>query len=345
MKTPDPLELYDLLYGLAARDGREAALFGGSAPFARSMVKKALIGDGCPTFYLELPLIGAPRFDVLVGYGRVSPDARFSPGAGFGYQPLFRWFSALPQGQGVSCGFALDCGTGQAEQVGVYLQFRGNSTLTAPFLNVLGESKRLSGLETVLRQLPEGMRASYLGLFPARKGAPARIGGYLCGAAVREQGLMKSCFDRIGFSAYDASMLDFCNQCLSLVTGADFQFDLFPDGSLGDVFGLSLSCNDVKPRQAAEWMDTGSGKTLMTLLEQRGLADERWKRLSGAALSKGIRTEGENGENKILGLAVRFNYVKIKFQSGLPVAAKFYMRLHAGVLSSYGAIRSTDSVM
>ena len=336
MKQPSPLEVFDLLYTLAARDGREEALFGSSAHLAYPVVEQALIGDVYPGIYLEFPLKGKPCFDLLLGYGEMPPGARFAPGAGFGYQRLFDWFSSLPEGHGASCGFSMDTGSGETQRPGVYLQYRGQEDLAASFLDAIGEGGRFSRYSAALRRLPEGMPASYIGLFPGREGTPLRIGGYmgktLQNAAARDPGLLGDCFDQAGFRAYDGSMLEQCGEILALAPSVDFQFDLFPDGALGDVFGLSLSFNAVRPRQAAEWMETGCGRDMMRLLEGWGLADDRWQLLPGTALSKGIPMEGPDGNKKLLGLAVRFNYAKVKFKAGAPVSAKFYLRLHAGLL-------------
>lgn len=336
IQQPSPLEVFDLLYVLAAQDGREEALFGNSVDLAYPVVDQALIGDVYPNIYLEFPLKGKPCFDILLGYGEIPSGARFAPGAGFGYQPLFDWFSALPPGHGASCGFSMDTGSGETRRPGVYLQYRRNSDLAASFLDVIGESDRFSTYSSALQRLPKGLPASYIGLFPGREGTPLRIGGYmgriLQTDAARDPKSLGDCFDRIGFHAYDGAMLEKCGQILSLSPDVDFQFDLFPDGSLGDVFGLSMSFNSVSPRQAAAWMEAGPGRDMMLLLQSWGLADDRWKLLPAATLSKGIPVTGPDGEKRLLGLAVRFNYAKVKFRAGAPVSAKFYLKLHAGLL-------------
>ena len=336
IQQPSPVEVFDLLYILAARDGREEALFGSSADLAYPVAKQALIGDIYPSIYLEFPLKRKPCFDLLVGYGEMPSGLRFAPDGGFGYQPLFDWFSSLPTGHGASCGFSMDTGSGETQRPGVYLQYRNQPDLAAPFLDVIGESGRFSSYSAALLRLPKGMPASYIGLFPGREGTPLRIGGYMGRSlqtdAARTPGLLGKCFDRIGFYAYDGAMLERCGEIFSLAPSVDFQFNLFPDGALGDVFGLSMSFNRVSPRQAAEWMTTGCGRDMMLLLQRWGLADDRWKLLPGTAISKGIPVEGPRGEKKLLGLVVRFNYAKVKFKGGAPVSAKFYLRLHAGLL-------------
>ena len=64
---------------------------------------RTLIGDGYPDAYLELPLLGEPCLDMLSVHERIDRRAKFAPGAGFGCQAMFDWFSGVC-GDGVSCG-------------------------------------------------------------------------------------------------------------------------------------------------------------------------------------------------------------------------------------------------
>lgn len=44
----NPLIIYSIVYALAARDGREEALFGQCAPFARQAFERSLAADAFP---------------------------------------------------------------------------------------------------------------------------------------------------------------------------------------------------------------------------------------------------------------------------------------------------------
>ena len=70
---PTQMELFDVLYDLAARNGREEALFGYDVLLARLAFERMLIGSDFPRLYLEFPLFGAPGFDVLAGYDNIEP--------------------------------------------------------------------------------------------------------------------------------------------------------------------------------------------------------------------------------------------------------------------------------
>ena len=93
LRKPSPMMAFDALYDIVAGDGREEAIFGKSIKLARPAYEKTLIGEAYPHTYLEFPLMGEPRFDLLSAHEKVEPGAKFAPGAGFGYQAMFDWFS------------------------------------------------------------------------------------------------------------------------------------------------------------------------------------------------------------------------------------------------------------
>lgn len=334
MEKPSQMVAFDALYHLTAAEGRGEALFGTSYELARGVYQRTLIGDGYPAAYLEFPLMGTPCFDILSVHGSVEPESRFAPGAGFGYQAMFDWFSSTCTSGDVSCGIELDTSTGETERAGVYLQYRTQSELVVPFLESVGEGNRAASYLTVLNRMPDGWPPAYVGLFPGRQGTPLRIGGYLGKEAQRayaaDTRLLKTQFDRIGFTAYDDDMLARRAEFMALAPSIDFQFDIMPDGSLGDVFGLSLSFNETKPRQARACMESGYGATICRCFQDWGLADERWKLIAGTAFARHVPFTREDGTEGRFALCCLFNYAKVKFKAGMAQPAKFYLRLTAG---------------
>ena len=332
---PSQMTVFDALYSIAAGDGRGEALFGNSIEIARDAYERTLIGDGYPEAYLEFPLLGAPGFDLLAVHNTVQPGSRFPSGAGFGYQEMFDWFSGICDiDVDVSCGIELDTSVGETERAGVYLQHRGHPELIAPFLDSIDEEARTESFLTVANRMPDGWRPAYVGLFPGRAGTPLRVGGYLGhdmhNACADDPALLAAQFDRICFSAYDDEMLSRCSLLLSLSPAADFQFDIMPDGTLSDVFGLSLSFNDTKPRQARACMESGYGARICRTLQDWGLADERWRLIAGAAFGRHVPFSREDGSQGRFALCCMFNYAKVKFAGAVAQPAKFYLRLSAG---------------
>ena len=332
---PSQMTVFDALYSIAAEDGRGEALFGNSFDLARNAYERTLIGDGYPAAYIEFPLLGSPGFDLLSVHSNVLPGSRFAPGAGFGYQAMLDWFSGVCDANGhVSCGIELDTSAGETEQAGVYLQYRKRRNLIAPFLDSIGEEARTESFLTVADRMPEGWPPAYVGLFPGRASAPMRIGGYLEHATQKacadDPALLADQFDRIGFSAYDSEMLSRCSMFLSLAPSVDFQFDIMPDGTLSDVFGLSLSFNEARPRQARICMESGYGAQICKTLQEWGLADERWKLIAGAAFGRHVPFIREDGAQGRFALCCLFNYAKVKFARAVAQPAKFYLIMTAG---------------
>ena len=68
---------YELLYALAARSGREKALFGTCAPGAREAFDHSSPGRAFPEIWFEIPLSGEPRFDFHAGSRRAGAQRPF----------------------------------------------------------------------------------------------------------------------------------------------------------------------------------------------------------------------------------------------------------------------------
>ena len=335
MRKPTQMQAFDALYTIAAGDGRGEALFGDSIGLVRPAYERTLIGEGYPAAYLEFPLLGRPCFDLLSVHSSVEPGVRFAPGHGYGRQDMFDWFAGVHDPDGdVSCGLELDTSAGETERAGVYLQQRRRTELVEPFLASIGEFERTQSYLDVLASMPEGWPPAYVGLFPGRPGTPLRIGGYMAKPDQRrcasDPAHLGRRFGRIGFTAFDDEMLERCSSFMRIAPSVDFQFDIMADGSLGPTFGLSLSFNDTKPRDARACMSSGYGAELMGLLQGWGLADDRWRLIADAAFARHVSFEREDGSEGRFALCVLFNYAKVKFVGGEPQPAKFYFRLSAG---------------
>lgn len=335
MGKPSQMTVFDALYTLAARDGRDEILFGDSFDIVRDVFERSLIGEGYPGVYLEFPLLGSPGLDLLTVHSAVEPGARFAPGAGFGYQAMYDWFSGVCDTDvNVSCGLELDVSAGETEQAGIYLQYRRHSNLLAPFFKAIDEEERAKSFLAVADRMPGGWPPAYVGLFPGRESAPLRIGGYLGSeeqkACADDPAFLADRFDQIGFSAYSDEMLTRCRAFLSLAPSVDFQFDIMPDGSLGDVFGLSLSFNETTPRQAHACMRDGYGARICNILQEWGLADDRWKHIADAVFARHVPFNREDGSQGRFALCCLLNYAKVKFARTEAQPAKFYLILSAG---------------
>ncbi len=177
------------------------------------------------------------------------------------------------------------------------------------------------------------MPTSYIGLFPGRAESPMRIGGYMSAktseALAESPDLLRKSFEAAGFPAYNDEMLSICRDLYSVAGLMHFQFDIYPDGSLGDTFGLDISLLHIKPAEADEWLMDERKNGIFTKLKDYGLIDERYKKLAGASFVKGISAAKKDGSTGVLILSNRFSYVKVKFRAGAPVTTKLFLHLNA----------------
>ena len=333
MPTPDQMDMFDLLYVLAAANGRDEALLGGRREQLRSLYERTLIGNARPSLYLEFPLLGEPCYDFLSVIDKVEQGATFAPGAGYGYQKAFDWFSTVCEDKNVSMGFELDLSTGKQERAGIYLQQRHRSELVEPFLASVDEARRYPAYRNVQEAMPEGWPPAYVALFPGRKGSPTRIGGYMTHDEQRRcaenPAHIGDCLHRIGFDFFDEQMLAHCAHLMDMAPSIDVQFDIMEDGTLGDTFGLALSFNELRPRTVHEQMESGVGHHIMSTLQQWGLADDRWRLLSDVSFARQFPYVREDGTTGCLGLCTLLNFVKVKFRHAQMQPAKFYLLLAA----------------
>ena len=331
---PDRTGLFEALYGIAVRGGCEEALFGDSMELVRPAFERTLIGDKFPITYLEFPLLGKPGFDLQTGYCSVPRGSKFAEGAGYGRQDMIDWLIEAT-GEGASCavGFEVDATTGRNDVAGVYLQYRKQVELLKPYLDSIGEGARADSYLAVRERMAEGWPPQYVGLFPGRADAPMRIGGYFRNkerlrCAEDPQHLAEG-LDAAGYTWYTDDMLSKCSELMGMAPDADFQLDIYPDGSLGDTFGLSLDFTRVPLREARECFERGYGAALFGRLEEWGVADGRWRHIPDTVFARHIAYDREDGSVGRLALVITLDWAKVKFVAGVPAYSKFYLMCKA----------------
>jgi hypothetical protein len=112
--------IYDLIYALAARDGRHKTLFGNTAPLARAAFENGLCGTAFPELWFELPLAGEPWFDLhmLVAHGDRYEHASFA-GLGGAYADALAWFANSEDTRQLALSF--DTGRGVVDKPAIQL--------------------------------------------------------------------------------------------------------------------------------------------------------------------------------------------------------------------------------
>ena len=327
----DRMTLYDVLYALAADEGREEPLFGSSAPLARKAFERSLIGEGFPTIWFELPLAGVPYFDLHVAISRKDLHAgvNFLPGAGSGYDELFRWYAEEETG-GCGLAFAYDTGAGTIDAPAVHVNVNGAPLSdTHRFFDLAAGEGAAARYDGFASRLPEGWCVWYTGVHPGRPGAPVRVDCFALkereAAYAQDFGLFERDLASVGFEATSPALHDLLAPILESPFGLELQFDVLEDGSLGPTLGISaqfLLNSAQKMRPLFE--EGGAAADLLRKVEGLGLADERWRLLANTMYSTSMPLGG-----KTLALYCLPTFAKLRLRDGAPLDAKVYFQASA----------------
>ena len=287
-----------------------------------------------PEMYLEFPLIGVPFLDAEVLYLKIPENARIASPLAAGTEQMPAWLAqAKNKYPDITGGFEIDTQLPPVSAA-VCFQPRQHTELAAEFCEIIGETRYGQLYTEMAGRMPEGWKLSYFGLFKNRPGSPLRIGGYMD----REQ--IASCagdpeeltrlFAAAGFTAWDEPMIrEICSVLAVSPERADFQFDVYPDGSVGDGFAIDIAFALQQPEavKASFYGRSGSGAAYMELLRKWGIADERWKKALEAVFSGALPlTEG----------AVTFRmfpqWFKVRWKGKKLQPAKMYLHAKAGYI-------------
>lgn len=327
----DHAAVYDALYLLAAADGREEALFGDCQPLAREAFSRSLIGEEFPTIWFEVPLADAPRFDLHVAISRsaLRPGAGFAPGAGGGYEGLFRWYAEEEPG-GLGLALAYDVSEGRIGDPAVHVNVN-NAPLSSMdrFFELAAFGDAAERYRAFEARLPKGWNVWYAGFHPGRPNTPVRVDCFvddrLKAAYAGVPSLLEAHLRECGFTATSAALRDLAGLVMHSPFALELQFDVLADGSVGPTIGVSAGfpmgpASKMRPLFA----DGGAASGLMEQVEARGLADGRWRLVPDAMLARLVET----GDGP-LALYNAPTFVKLRVRGGVPLDAKAYLQAGA----------------
>ena len=339
MPIPSHADTFEVFCLQAADEGRGELLFGECLSRVRTELGPFMVGPYFPTSYLEFPLIGEPFLDVTVLYGKLQAGTRIDSRAAEGAGPVLDWFAdACSELADVSFGFEMDMKDSPCPLAAIHFQPREHTDLVVPFCEAVGAAQAAPLYLGLNERMPSGWKLSFLGLFRGRPNSPLRISGYIVDeervvCADNPQHLARL-FDEIGFSAYDERMLAQVSALLALAPGpADFQLDVHPDETLGDMFALDVQFDIDDPKNVRASFRDGPGARVMKLLEQWGIADKRWKRGVQAAFARAIPVELDDGTIGRYAFALMPLWVKVRWIAGVLQPAKLYHQASADTLA------------
>ena len=319
--------LYDMIYALAARNGREDILFGNCAPLAREAFARSLASDAFPELWFELPLAGGPWFDLhaLTAREDLKPGIVFSPEACGGCTETFEWFAMQKEGVR-QLALSWDVSSNDIAQPAVQLLVKTNNPeTTCEFLAAARRPDAAASYRAFIDRLPKGWFACYTGVFPARPGHNLRVECIpkreLQRAYANDADLIERDLRQAGLHALGETVLSRCQKLASMPFQFEFQFDIEPDGTLGHTLGASARF--ASPPGSDTWhpfdMEGAAGE-LMHQIEAWGLADSRWRHLTGTMFAKHV----SRGDAATL-LYCYPAFIKLRWKSGEPIDAKTYL--------------------
>ena len=120
-------------------------------------------------------------------------------------------------------------------------------------------------------------------------------------------------------------MLEQVSKLMGLAPGSvDFQFDVYPDGSLGDVFAIDVQFDIEQPEEVAASFESGPAAQIFEQLEAWGVADSRWKLAADAAFARSLPIELDDGKKGRYVFFLMPQWAKARWSAGVLQPAKLY---------------------
>lgn len=319
--------LYDIIYALAACDGREAALFGNSAKTARIAFEHSLAGDGFPELWFELPLKGNPWFDLhaLASPEHLAGISNFTPDTCGNCPEAFAWFAQQERGVR-QLALSWDTSAGDTQSPAVQLLTgTGNVYVTQAFLNAVGRPDASESFRLFSERIPQGWCACYAGVFPRRTTPHLRVecipSHKLQRAYANDPSLLETHLREAGFNAFDETLITRCRLLAGSPFQFELQFDVQPDGSAGPTLGASIRFPQPTGDPSKPPFDpNGAAGAIFRKVEAWGLADERWRLLAQTSFCKRLAREGETAS-----LFCYPAFLKLRWRDAAPLDAKAYL--------------------
>ena len=324
----DRMMLYDIIYALAAKDGRQAALFGNCAPAAREAFSRSLAGEAFPELWFETPLAGDPWLDfhALASHEDVAGTTPCFSGQGGTYADALAWFSAQQPGTVRQLALSYDTHAGDVDNPAVQLLVGGfNIAVPLGFLEAVGRSDALGAYRTFIESMPPEWYACYVGAFPSRQAADESpwvrveciVRDALQQAYADDTATLRQHLGRIGVEGVGEDAIEGICEFARSPFPLELQFNMGPDGRALPVVSASVRF------QPSDWTQEERRAEIDHLaarVQDRGLNDGRWNQLAGATFAKRLTRESES---------ITFScfpaFMKVRWQHDRPACAKAYL--------------------
>ena len=311
-----------MIFMQAADNGRKEVLFGDSFDRAYEAAIPLVKDMLAPSIYLEFPLKGDPFLDLTVLYGDIPEgaviDSPYIPDT----EGMLEWYRKTREHQTqFNIGFEIDTKIPDRALSSIHLQFHTHDDLVMPFCEAIGEEQYGKLCMDVQKRMPEGWHLAAFGLFRGRPGTPFRVAGYVSQSekkkCIESAEHLAGVLDSVGFTAYDDRMLSEVRELFKIAPlTVDYQFDVYPDGSIGNSLMIDISIGKDNGSQARESFENGRNAGIMKFLEGWNIVDDRWKTCGDMAFAKLLPT----GQAVIL----LPQWVKVRWKDKTLQPAKMY---------------------
>lgn len=335
MKEPTFKEAFEMLCRHAGENGREEVLFGDSLPRVKEYVPPYLTGMMFPETYFEFPLSGNPFLDAVVSYGRMIPGMKTEAGDEAG--EILEWVANTQKThRDIAVGFELDTHCKEFTTPAIHFQPRRSTETVRPFCELIGENESAKLYLDMCDRMQNTWPLSLFGLFRGRSNSPLRISGYLTKEAKEAYSFnpkaIAGVFDTIGFKAYSSEMLSQVSEIIGIAPDSlDFQFDVYPDYTIGDKFSLDVH---IKERQTDAILNALSNDPLSEIInmwKDLGILDERIELVKECTMKQSFPIIKNNGSLGEYILEYRPKWIKISWKDARPVISKCYCLIWGGV--------------
>lgn len=319
--------IYNLIYALAAINGREKRLFGNCAATALQEFEFSLAQGRFPELWFEFPLLGDPWFDLHMLFTQddlaFGDDKAIGPCAG--HPEMFEWFAAQKSGAR-QLAVSWDTSSGDVSHPALQLLvWKKDPQVTCDFLSTAKRSDAVLAYRTFVDSLPEDWFACYAGVFPRRTTPFLRVECIPKEYQQREYAqnidLLEEHLRQVGFTAFGDTLLERCQTLAKTPFQLEFQFDVNEDGTAGSTLSASVRFSAADNVDWSQPFDpNGAAGELMRTIEEWGLTDDRWQLMADTAFAKGISRSGESSQ-----LFCFPAFIKLRWRDGQPLDAKAYL--------------------
>jgi len=330
--TMDRMDLYNLIYALAARDGREVALFGTCAAAAREAFSRSLTGAAFPELWFEVPLAGDPWLDLhaLVSQEDVAGEVTTFAGHEGVYDAALAWFAHQQPGAVRQLALSYDTSAGDVEHPAVQLLVGGRDmSVPLGFLEAAGRADARDSYRSFVGSMPAPWYACYVGAFPGRQasGRPSWVrvecivGDEAQRSYAADASALRAHLAQVGLEDLRGDAVDGMQMLARSPFPLELQFNVGPDGRALPTVSASVRF------QPSDWMGEEGRAAIAELARQvraMCLADGRVEQLAQTLFAKRVTHEGASAVVSCFPA-----FVKLRWREGAPCDAKAYLLAHA----------------